>query len=214
MLLPVRGSLRGGVDLIKKHDETIAQWVSGVVSPHVVGMVLISLMALNYSDNPLRVIQWLSLLLPMLVLPPLGYIVWLVRTGVIEDIYMPERRTRLAPLAVLIFWLLVCLNLIRYWQAPPAVEVIVLATTVLVSVLSLVTLFWKISFHSATITAAATATLMIAGTTSWPVALLVPLVGWSRVRLRRHTVRQVIYGAVIGAVIALLLADTIWQRLA
>jgi membrane-associated phospholipid phosphatase len=212
MLRPILLSLPG-VDLIKNNEETIAHWVSSVVSPHIVGVVLTSLMALNFSDNPLAALRWLLLLLPLIVLPPLGYIVWLVRTGVIVDIYMPERRTRLAPLAVLIFWLIICLSLIRHWQAPPVVEVFVLSTTVLVSVLSVVTLFWKISFHSATISAAVTATLMITGASSWPVALLVPLVGWSRVRLRRHTLRQVIYGAVSGAVIALLLADTLWQQL-
>ena len=66
-------------------------------------------------------------------------------------------------------------------------------------------LFWKISFHGATITAAATATVLVAGSSAWPVLLLVPLVGWARVRLERHTPRQVIFGTLVGALIALIL---------
>jgi membrane-associated phospholipid phosphatase len=46
----------------------------------------------------------------------------------------------------------------------------------------------------------------IGGTTAFPitVTLLVPLVGWSRVRLRRHTLRQVTAGCLVGATLALL----------
>jgi membrane-associated phospholipid phosphatase len=102
-------------------------------------------------------------------------------------------------------WALICLLLIRYWEAPPLVEVFILAATVMIGILSLVTLFWKISFHGATITAAATATLLVAGSSAWPVMLLVPLVGWARVRLERHTPRQVVFGSLIGALIALLI---------
>jgi len=98
---------------------------------------------------------------------------------------------------------LVCRGLIRYWAAPQIVEAFVLVTIVLVGILSLVTLFWKISFHGATISAAATATVMVTGSYAWPVVLLIPLVGWSRIRLQRHTPRQVIYGSLVGALIAL-----------
>ena len=41
----------------------------------------------------------------------------------------------------------------------------------------------------------------------WPwmaLLLLVPLVGWARVRLKRHTLRQVIYGSLVGVLIALI----------
>ena len=84
------------------------------------------------------------------------------------------------------------------------VESFVLAAAILMGILSLVTLFWKISFHGAAISAAATTTMMMAGSYAWPVVLLVPLVGWARIRLKRHTLRQVIYGSLVGALIALI----------
>jgi membrane-associated phospholipid phosphatase len=174
------------------------------MSPHIVGIVLISVMAYQFSDNPLSVMLWLALVVPLLVVPPLIYLFWLVHKGTIEDIYMPKRETRLRPLAVMMVWLLTCLGLIRYWQAPPVVETFVVTATILMGILSLVTLFWKISFHGAAISAAATTTVMMAGSYAWPVVLLVPLVGWARVRLKRHTPRQVIYGSLVGALIALI----------
>ncbi|MEW5957298.1 MAG: phosphatase PAP2 family protein [Chloroflexota bacterium] len=192
------------VQIIKNNDKAIANWISRLISPHIVGGVLTSVMALRYGDRPLAIFLWLTWLIPLLIIPPLVYLLWLVHRGTIEDIYMPRRETRLRPLAVMMMWLMICLGAIRYWQAPAIVEIFVLTITVMVGVLSLVTLFWKISFHGAAISAAATTTVMVAGSSAWPVVLLVPLVGWARVRLRRHTTRQVIYGSLIGALMALL----------
>jgi membrane-associated phospholipid phosphatase len=204
-VLSVGPSIKNSLSLIKNNDEAIARWISHVISPHIVGVVLTSMMALHFSPDPLRVLLWLVGLMPLLVAPPLAYLLWRVRRGALADIYMPERETRLRPLTLMMIWLLVCLSLIRYWAAPPIVELFVLAATVMIGVLSLVTLFWKISFHGATITAAATATVLMAGSSAWPVMLLVPLVGWARVRLERHTPRQVIFGSLVGALIALVL---------
>ena len=204
-MLSVGPSIKNSLNLIKNNDEAIARWISHVISPHIVGVVLTSMIALHFSPDPLRVLLWLVGLMPLLVLPPLGYLWWRVHQGTLADIYMPERETRLRPLTLMMIWLLACLSLIRYWEAPPVVELFVLAATVMIGVLSLVTLFWKISFHGATITAAATATMLMAGSSAWPVMLLVPLVGWARVRLERHTPRQVIFGSLVGALIALVL---------
>jgi membrane-associated phospholipid phosphatase len=206
-------SIKYSAVLIKNNDEAIARWVSHVISPHIVGVVLTALVSVYYSDNPVEVMKWLLLLIPLLVIPPLGYLFWLVHNGTIEDIYMPVRKTRIRPLTVLMIWLFICLGLIRYWAAPALVEMFVVATIVLVAILSVVTLFWKISFHGATITAAATATVMVAGTYALPLMLLVPLVGWSRIRLERHTPRQVIYGSLVGALMGLILVHGVLMKI-
>jgi membrane-associated phospholipid phosphatase len=206
-VLSLRPSIKNSLKLIKNNDEAIARWISHVISPHIVGVVITSVMALQYSPDPLKALLWLAGLMPLLVLPPLAYLLVLVRHGRLTDIYMPERETRLRPLTLMMVWLLACWGLIRYWQAPEMVELFVLMATVMMGVLSLVTLFWKISFHGATITAAATATVLVAGSSAWPVMLLVPLVGWGRIRLERHTPRQVFFGSLLGALIALLLVQ-------
>ena len=52
------------------------------------------------------------------------------------------------------------------------------------------------------LTTAATVTVFFDAPYAWFVALLVPLVGWSRVRLRRHTTLQVVGGCVAGCLVA------------
>ena len=123
------------IQVIKDNDEVIARWISHVVSPHIVGIVVFSLITLNFSDRPLEVLSWVGLLVPLVVIPPFAYLLWQVRRGVVKDIYMPDRETRLRPLTVLMVWFFICLGLIRYWEAPRLVEVLILSITVLVGVL-------------------------------------------------------------------------------
>lgn len=207
-LAPMKRTFR----IIKTNDEAIARWISHVVSPHVVGIVLTAALSYQYSDSPMETVLWLLVLIPLVVVPPFAYILWLVQKGTLEDIYMPRRETRMRPLVMMFAWMLLCIGLVRYWHAPVVVETILMMGLVLLGVLSVVTLFWKISFHGAAISAAATATVMVAGSWTWPVMLLVPLVGWSRIRLLRHTPRQVLYGSLVGGVIALVLVHGILLR--
>ncbi|MEM7345658.1 MAG: phosphatase PAP2 family protein [Chloroflexota bacterium] len=198
---------------IKENDELIARWASHIISPHIVGIVLITLMTMRFSPNPVEVAIWLLIILPILVIPPLSYVLWLVRTGYLEDMYMPTRHKRIRPLAFIMSWFLVCWGLVYYWAAPPVVELLILGIMVLVGVLSIITFVWKISFHGASITAAITATLLVSDSYYiWPIMLLIPLVGWSRIRLNRHTPLQVVYGSLVGAVIAIILAYGILSR--
>jgi membrane-associated phospholipid phosphatase len=197
--------MKRSVNLIKNNDEKFARWISHVISPHIVGIVITAVVAIQFSDNAWEMLLWLAILVPIVVIPPLLYLFWLVHIGKLQDIYMPDRSTRLRPLTIIMGWIFFCLLLIRYWGAPEIVEAFFLSAFILTGLLSLVTLFWKISFHGATISAAATATVMVAGSWAWPVFLLIPLVGWARVRLERHTPRQVVYGSLVGALIGLLL---------
>jgi hypothetical protein len=185
----------------------MARWVSNILSPPVVG----SFLALGFvgfvAPNPKELWRWLELTIPLVTLPPLTYVVWLVRRGELADIHMPDRQARVKPLAVILGWMLICTLLLHAWGAPLALHLFLLAVLLLVGLLSLVTLFWQISFHSATISAAAATAVAVGGTTVWPITitLLVPLVSWSRIRLHRHTFRQVTAGCVVGLVVAILM---------
>jgi hypothetical protein len=200
-------SLKTRAHWLKAHDESIARWVSNVLNPPAIaGCLAIGFVAFIAPDPRINW-RWLALSLPLTLLPPLAYVVWLVHRGELADIHMPHRQSRLKPLSVIMAWLLLCTVLLHNWGAPPALDLLLLAVLLQVGILSLVTLFWQISFHSATISAAAATAVAVGGTTVWPITitLLVPLVGWSRVRLRRHTFRQVTAGCLIGALVALLM---------
>jgi hypothetical protein len=211
----MRYCLKGKAHWLSAHDEAIARWVSNVLSPPLIASLLAIGFARFVVPNPGMLWGWLALSLPLISLPPLVYVIWLVHRGELADIHMPHRRSRIKPLGVITTWLILCIILLSRWGAPAALNLFLVGALLQIGILSLVTLFWQISFHSAAISAAAATAVAVGGATMWPItiSLLVPLVGWSRVRLRRHTFRQVTAGCVVGTLVALLLILGLWPCL-
>jgi membrane-associated phospholipid phosphatase len=71
-----------------------------------------------------------------------------------------------------------------------------------------ITLWWKISLHAAAAAGAATMAWALLGT-GLPFLLTVPLIAWSRIRLRRHTLAQTVLGALLGFVVFFVAASLI-----
>ncbi len=85
--------------------------------------------------------------------------------------------------------------------AAPAGMTTVAATLWLqVVVILFVTLRWKISVHTAAAAGGATLIWTLLGT-ALPFLLVVPLIAWSRVRLRHHTLPQTLAGALLGSIV-------------
>ncbi|GAA2788856.1 hypothetical protein [Nonomuraea dietziae] len=73
-----------------------------------------------------------------------------------------------------------------------------------VLVMGLITVWWKISFHTGVF---AGASVVVAAVTHWePVllacGLIVVGIGWARVRIAHHTLAQVVAGVVVGSAVA------------
>jgi membrane-associated phospholipid phosphatase len=94
------------------------------------------------------------------------------------------------------------LGLLVTLRAPQELLALVAAMTVGLSVSLLVTLWWKVSVHTAVAAGAVTVLALVFGPAllaAWPLA---GLIGWSRVQLGDHTPAQVLVGAVLGAAVA------------
>ena len=193
---------------ILEYETFLARLISNIISPPLVGVLTAIAFILYAVPQPQTVFIWLSWGLPLLIIPPLAYVVWLVHTGELADIHMPDRRSRLKPLAVILGWSITCLVLLHFWGAPSILILVILVTMGYMMVMSAITLFWKISFHSSAITAAASIGLAISGiTTGWSIValMLIPLVAWARIHLRRHTLGQVCAGCLVGSSMGLIL---------
>ncbi|GAB4254587.1 MAG: hypothetical protein Kow00129_15620 [Thermoleophilia bacterium] len=122
-----------------------------------------------------------------------------VRKGRISDFQMILREERLRPLLAALTWSLVGLAAAILLGAPKPLIVTLAVGTANGIVLTAITTVWKISFHTATLTGA----LLVAAVLLQPVLLtlspLIALVGWSRVKLGRHTPGQTVAGALVAA---------------
>jgi membrane-associated phospholipid phosphatase len=92
--------------------------------------------------------------------------------------------------------------LLEALDAPAAVVVLVTAMVAVLIALLVVTFFWKVSVHSAVASGAVAVLTSVFG--PWVLVLtpLVAAIGWSRVRLRCHTVGQVVVGILIGGAVS------------
>ena len=193
---------------VLEYEAALARLISNVISPPLVGIFTAIAFIVYAVPQPQKVLIWLSWGLPLLIIPPLAYVVWLVRTGELADIHMPDRRSRIKPLTVILGWSIACLLGLHFWGAPSVLILVMLATMGYMMVMSAVTLFWKISFHSSAITAAASIGIAVSGVaTGWSIValILIPVVGWARVHLRRHTLGQVCAGCLVGSGMGLIL---------
>ena len=111
------------------------------------------------------------------------------------------REQRRVPLLFAVACVVTGLALLALLGAPRQLLALVIAMFVGLIVTLTITLAWKVSVHAAAAGAAVILTLVLGPVLviSWP---LVGAVGWSRVRLRDHTLAQVVAGAVMGACIA------------
>jgi membrane-associated phospholipid phosphatase len=67
-------------------------------------------------------------------------------------------------------------------------------------VVQYITRYWKISTHALGVTAPLVGLVYLYGQQPLPFVVLIPIVGWSRVYLKAHTVLQVVAGVLLGLI--------------
>jgi membrane-associated phospholipid phosphatase len=128
-----------------------------------------------------------------------------------KNIYLRTQQERFVPLmasAIFYFW-----NFYVHHRNPASPKIyneFLLSTFVLISVLFMLTIFYKISLHSTAISGALTFLIIAKFSNtciSWPilgVAIVVAtLVMLARLQLKEHTKFEVISGAIVGALVQL-----------
>ena len=72
-----------------------------------------------------------------------------------------------------------------------------------VLVFMLINFTWKISLHTAFAAGSVTVLILLYGTTGAFSAVLVPPIAWSRIELKYHSLGQTVAGAVLSALIVI-----------
>ena len=135
---------------------------------------------------------------------PMLFIFYLYATDRISDLDMSIRTERERVfIAFVIFYALGALDL---WliHAPVIMTASMAAYAAATLVVQWITRYWKISTHALGITAPLVALTVLFGQRPAPFYILIPLVGWSRVYLRAHTLLQVIAGTLLALFTTLL----------
>ncbi|MDZ7339252.1 MAG: phosphoesterase PA-phosphatase [candidate division KSB1 bacterium] len=179
--------------------ERIAKVISNVTIPTVFSAIVFLIISLHAEAYFLRgvlvtVICWLT----ASVLPA-AYVLRLVRQKRVSDKHVPIREQRTRPYLVATVCYALGLVLVKAVGAPFPVWGLMWCYVVNTLVLALINLRWKMSAHAMGAAGALAGLTYALGMAVAPSFFLVLVVGWARIRLRAHTVAQVVAGALAGA---------------
>ena len=182
---------------VKTFRMQFARYVSIIFSPLTISLPAIFLVAL-YHQEPSSLF-FAAIVVLFLSIGPMLYILIGVGLGKFSDIDVSIRSQRLGPFLFGITSSLVGFFILQRNNAPKNLETILLIASVLGFILMTITCWWKISMHASGISGTVTFLAVLYGKMVLPAFLLVLLVGWSRVVLKRHTVAQVTVGTILTA---------------
>ncbi|MFD4032056.1 phosphatase PAP2 family protein [Streptomyces sp. NPDC058637] len=133
---------------------------------------------------------------------PFAIILFGVKRGSWTDKHVKVRSQRAVPLTATMVSVLAGILIQVVFDAPRELFALVIAMLVGLAATMAVTVWWKVSVHTAVAGGVATILTLAFGPPLAALALVVAAIGWSRVQLRDHTVAQTIVGALLGGVAA------------
>ena len=151
---------------MEKHIDTkkrIAVLTSNILNPFLVGLIIIVFLSFASAPSTMEAIKWSSIAISMSILPVLLGVLYLLRNGKLDAIFINvrEQRTRIYVLGFLCASAS-CITLV-YLKAP---SILVAAFTTSLSttfIFALLNLWWKISLHTAIVAASATVLVLLYG---------------------------------------------------
>jgi membrane-associated phospholipid phosphatase len=184
--------------------ERLARLTSNILNPFLITFVVIVLLSFKATADTAGALKWTSISVALSVLPIFVVVVYLARLGKLDGIFVNPRHQRhriyllasvLAIAGCMVLW---------YFDAPELLTASFTAGLTAIIVFMVINFFWKISLHTAFMAASVTVLIMVYGAAAaWTVVLLPP-VAWARIEMKQHSPVQVAAGALLAAVIVVL----------
>jgi len=214
----VRISILTAVDVVteppftKTTGTAVAEIVSQVLNPLVLPPLLFGGVGLFAGASGYELAWLMGLSILFFTVVPLLFLLWQHRLGLIDSLDIRDRTRRALPLIATIMSYVVGAGVLALHTTPGAwlIALLMGCYAINTALTMLVTQAWKISIHVLSIAGIPSILsflwccltpghgglnlpLLIGGSSA-----CIPLVAWARVRLRHHTVSQVIAGALGG----------------
>lgn len=134
-------------------------------------------------------------------LAPLLVVVILARRGKLTDHHVGDKKQRRPVMLWTLASALVGCGILTLINTPVTVWALIAGILGGILALIIVSPFWKVSGHAMTLGGATVSSATLFGVWSIPFVIAAPLVCWSRVYLKDHTLSQVITGFLTGLVV-------------
>jgi hypothetical protein len=183
----------------------LARLTSTILNPFIVSSAVIILLSIKSTSSTSDAIKWSLISLALSVLPVFLFVVYLVRNQKLDDIFASSRRQRNRIYLLASACAVVGCVVLRFLGAPTLLMATFATGLVAIIIFMGINLLWKISLHTAFVAASVTVVTIIYGATgALTVVLLLP-VAWSRMEMKLHSPAQIASGALLSAVIVVLI---------
>jgi membrane-associated phospholipid phosphatase len=181
----------------------LARAVSNVLNPFVIFTALFALVAFTEA-GAYKGALYLAVELTAAAAVA-GYVFLMRRRSRVGDFWISARAERLTPAVFLLAAFVALLAALVLLDAPQDLTLLTLSMGLASAAVAGITLLWKASAHCTVAGHATAAGFLLLGPLGFILLLLVlPLVVWSRVTLKAHTLSQTLAGAAVGAGFAML----------
>jgi membrane-associated phospholipid phosphatase len=181
---------------------TVARALTEVFAPAVLVIALLFAVALHASPTLGQGLLYGAITAFFAGGLPYTILLFGIRRGYLGDRHIRERSERPVMMAIGLVSVTVGLLLTWWLGAPRGLFALVAAMVAGVVVSLTITVFWKISIHTATAAGTVAVLILEFGPALWLGLLLVVALAWARVALRDHTTAQVIAGSIVGFTVA------------
>ena len=176
----------------------IAKIISTITNPPIICIPLFIIICLTLSlmhNQDFVTLEIISLIFAS-ILPMAIIMIWAKIIGTDNDI--SNRSDRYTPLIIGIISYFIGFLISLYMNLDNFLTCLLLCYSINTGVVLLITTKWKISVHTTGLSGPNAALILLLGPLGALIGILYPLVIWSRVLLKKHTLSQAIAGGVQG----------------
>lgn len=185
----------------------LARFISFLANPIFILISLPYFLVLKSSHNPQTALYWTFYSWIFLAIFVVFVLVGIWKK-IFTDIDISDRKQR--PILYLVGALLALFHLFGLFllHGPPVLFITVMGIMLGIFFGSVINIKVKASVHVAAISALVTALSIVYQGYYFLLFLLIPVVGWARLRMKRHTPAEVIVGAIFGSLLSLIMYIT------
>ena len=185
---------------LKDFMNKTAKILSYIFDGSFISIPIFLVICLMIVESKIAAVGWALLCLLFGIIIPYLYMYFLYKKKRINDMHVPRKEDRIKPLVVSCTSYIICFFMLYALEGPLFLKSIFAISIISTIILTVITYFWKISLHTSWITFIVITFNILFGRWMLLLVPLIPVIGWARVRIKKHTTIQVVLGAGISTV--------------
>ena len=190
-----------------------AKSISNIIHPLILSPLTFIVLFFNLPQKSGFSYVYLVITVLSISIIPFAYVMKMKNDGEIENIDIPDRKKRHGPFIKSTILFLITSFMLILLRAPQKLVLIMIIYTINTGMATLITKYWKISVHGLSFGIPIATFGVILSKRYFYFSSLLPLLIYSRVKLKAHTVPQVVAGFSLGFILTILQLKILWPDL-